>query len=115
MLVFNHKFVKILFSLITISILLAVTVWAIWIPSATAPGYVFVAAWGEKGSAAGQFDDPTGIAVTDDEVFVSDARNARIQVLDRLCDEATHQGQRHGCGRSNNLRRKVHHQRCSDS
>ncbi len=60
----------------------ALLVWAIWIPSAKEPGYVFVAAWGERGSGPGQFRDPTGIAVTDTEVFVSDARNARIQVFD---------------------------------
>ncbi len=61
----------------------ALLVWAIWIPSAKEPGYVFVAAWGERGSAPGQFHDPTGIAVSATEVFVSDARNARIQVFDR--------------------------------
>ncbi|MFQ6021987.1 MAG: NHL repeat-containing protein [Acidiferrobacterales bacterium] len=59
-----------------------VVVWLIWIPSAKEPGYVFVSAWGAPGSAPGQFNDPTGIAVTRTEVFVSDARNARIQVFD---------------------------------
>jgi len=43
---------------------------------------VFVTAWGQPGTAPGQFNDPTGIAVHDGEVFVSDARNARIQVFD---------------------------------
>ena len=47
------------------------------------PPYSLNLAWGEKGSGPGQFDDPTGIAVTDTEVFVSDARNGRIQVFDR--------------------------------
>ncbi|MEX2475771.1 NHL repeat-containing protein [Marinobacter sp.] len=37
--------------------------------------------WGEKGSGPGQLNDPTGIAVTNTEVFVSDARNGRIQVF----------------------------------
>lgn len=41
------------------------------------------ASWGEKGSAEGQFNDPTSIAVTADEVFVADARNNRIQVFDK--------------------------------
>ncbi|WP_236744206.1 NHL repeat-containing protein [Marinobacter similis] len=50
------------------------------------PPYSLEQTWGEKGSAPGQFNDPTGIAVTDNEVFVSDARNGRIQVFD-------HQGQ----------------------
>ena len=63
-------------------VLLAVTVWLVWMPAAKEPAYGFVTAWGEQGAAPGQFNDPTGIAVTDDEVFVSDARNARIQVFD---------------------------------
>ena len=46
------------------------------------PGYRFVAAWGERGIGPGEFNDPTGIAVTEHEVFVSDARNSRIQVFD---------------------------------
>ena len=50
------------------------------------PPYSLTLAWGEKGSGPGQFNDPTGIAVTDTEVFISDARNGRIQVFD-------HQGQ----------------------
>ena len=47
------------------------------------PPYELAASWGEKGSAEGQFNDPTGIAVTQDEVFVADARNNRIQVFDK--------------------------------
>jgi hypothetical protein len=46
------------------------------------PGYQFVATWGEKGNGPGEFHDPTGIAVTNREVFISDARNSRIQVFD---------------------------------
>ncbi|MDL0432769.1 NHL repeat-containing protein [Marinobacter sp. TBZ242] len=46
------------------------------------PPYSLVHSWGEKGNGAGQFNDPTGIAVTNTEVFVSDARNGRIQVFD---------------------------------
>lgn len=46
------------------------------------PPYTLVHSWGEKGSGPGQLNDPTGIAVTDSEVFVSDARNGRIQVFD---------------------------------
>lgn len=60
---------------------LLVVAWLAWVPSATEPGYVFVTAWGERGSAPGQFNDPTGVAVHDNEIFVSDARNARIQVF----------------------------------
>lgn len=47
------------------------------------PPYKLVHSWGGKGSGPGQFNDPTGIAVSDDEVFVSDARNSRIQVFDK--------------------------------
>lgn len=50
------------------------------------PPYELARVWGDKGDGPGQFNDPTGIAVTDAEVFVSDARNGRIQVFD-------HQGQ----------------------
>jgi len=44
--------------------------------------YALALSWGEKGSGPGQLNDPTGIAVTNTEVFVSDARNGRIQVFD---------------------------------
>lgn len=56
--------------------------WLAFVPSAKEPPYTFVTAWGEKGSALGQFNDPTGIAVAGEEVFVSDSRNGRIQVFD---------------------------------
>lgn len=62
---------------------LAVLVWALWIPMPREPPYVFAAAWGSLGSGPGQFHDPTGIAVSGEEIFVADARNARIQVFDR--------------------------------
>ncbi|MCH2355125.1 MAG: hypothetical protein MK319_00365 [Pseudomonadales bacterium] len=44
-------------------------VWFLWIPSAQEPTYIFYEAWGEAGSNPGQFRDPTGIAVTADEVL----------------------------------------------
>lgn len=56
--------------------------WLAFVPTAKEPPYEFVAAWGGKGSGPGRFHDPTGIAVTAGEVFVSDARNGRIQVFD---------------------------------
>lgn len=55
---------------------------ATFMASEKEPGYGFVAAWGEIGIGPGEFNDPTGIAVTEHEVFVSDARNSRIQVFD---------------------------------
>ena len=56
--------------------------WIAFVPGVKEPPYVFAAAWGSKGDAQGQFDDPTGIAIAETQVFVSDARNARIQVFD---------------------------------
>jgi tripartite motif-containing protein 71 len=43
-----------------------------------------LAAWGTKGTADGQFDDPTSVAVdpTTNKVYVADPRNRRIQVFD---------------------------------
>ena len=64
-----------------IVVLLAVG-WLAFVPSAKEDGYAFVAAWGAKGTQPGQFHDPTGIAVSNGEIFISDARNARIQVFD---------------------------------
>lgn len=45
--------------------------------------YVLAGSWGGEGTGLGQFRDPTGIAVTADEVFVADARNGRVQVFDK--------------------------------
>ncbi len=56
--------------------------WLAFVPSAKEPDYQFIASWGDKGTGPGQFHDPTGIAISGDEVFVSDARNGRIQVFD---------------------------------
>jgi sugar lactone lactonase YvrE len=60
---------------------LALIGWTAFVPSAKEPSYEFVETWGERGSGPGQFNDPTGIAVANDEVFVADARNGRIQVF----------------------------------
>lgn len=56
--------------------------WLAFVPSAQEPGYEYLKAWGGKGDGPGEFNDPTGIAVADGEVFVADARNGRIQVFD---------------------------------
>ena len=53
-----------------------------WMPSPQEPPYVLEKTWGGKGSQLGQFNEPTGIALKGNEVFVSDSRNARIQVFD---------------------------------
>ena len=72
------------YSAVAILVLLAVLAWAggavNWNQQ---PPYQLTQHWGEKGSGPAQFNDPTGIAVTADEVFVADARNSRIQVLDK--------------------------------
>ncbi len=68
--------------LVALALVIAVG-WLALVPSAKEPPYAFVTSWGEKGSAPGQFNDPTGIAVAGDDVFVSDSRNGRIQVFDR--------------------------------
>lgn len=47
------------------------------------PAYELVHHWGRFGSEPGQFNEPTGIAVTGNVVFVSDARNQRIQVFSK--------------------------------
>ena len=38
--------------------------------------------WGSAGAAEGQFNDPTGIAISDDSIFVTDTGNGRVQVFD---------------------------------
>ena len=60
-----------------------VAAWLAFVPIAREPSYEFVSDWGEKGVEQRQFQDPTGIVVTGDEVFVADARNGRIQVFAR--------------------------------
>lgn len=56
--------------------------WLAFVPSASEPGYRFAATWGARGDAPGMFDDPTGIAISGDEIFIADSRNGRIQVFD---------------------------------
>ena len=46
------------------------------------PDYQFVSSWGTRGTGPGQFHDPTGIDAVDNNVFVADSRNGRIQVFD---------------------------------
>ena len=79
------KFAKWLgYSAVAILVLLAVLAWAGGaINWNREPPYELTWHWSERGSGPGQFNDPTGIAVTADEVFVADARNSRIQVLDK--------------------------------
>ncbi len=41
------------------------------------------AAFGKKGKAAGEFHYPTDIQLTDDKIYIADAYNNRVQVLDK--------------------------------
>lgn len=66
---------------LTLFLLVLFAGWIAFVPLAREPPYVFVSAWGGKGDGEGQFNDPTGIAVAGGQVFVSDARNGRIQVF----------------------------------
>lgn len=54
-----------------------------FIPFGDGPAYRFAGSFGEPGDGPGQFNDPTGVAVTARRVFVADSRNGRIQVFDR--------------------------------
>lgn len=65
---------------ISLALVLALA-WLLLVPTSREPPYEFVQAWGSKGSEPGQFNDPTGLAIAGDEVFVADSRNGRIQVF----------------------------------
>ena len=77
----RRLFIKIAAGTLAAILLILLAGWIAFVPSAQEPPYAFVAAWGGKGVGQGQFNDPTGIAIAGNEVFVSDARNGRIQVF----------------------------------
>lgn len=54
-----------------------------WFPDKREPAYEMVDSWGGQGSEPGRFNDPNGIAVAGDRVYVADSRNHRIQVFTR--------------------------------
>lgn len=54
-----------------------------WFPEPREPAYTLAASWGGAGSAPGRFNDPNGIAVAGNHVYVADSRNHRIQVFTR--------------------------------
>ncbi len=79
----NHqRILKIASALALILAFLVVGACLAFMPSPQEDGYEFVGTWGEKGSGPGAFHDPTGIVAHGKQVFVADARNARIQVFD---------------------------------
>lgn len=73
---------KILAGVLVLMALAAPAVKWAWFPSPQEAGYCFVRAWGGPGATPGQFQQPIGIVVAGDELFVSDAGNNRIQVFD---------------------------------
>ena len=81
----KSKAIMIIIFFPTVGGLLAL-LWLALVPPEKEAPYRFVAAWGKEGSGPGEFRDPTGIAIggsgAGSEVFVADARNARIQVFD---------------------------------
>ncbi len=75
-------------------------------PGAPVASYQFVEAWGEPGSEPGQFRNPIGIALSGDEVFVSEAGNRRVQVFARNGTPRRQIGPALGVG--DTLRRPMH-------
>jgi len=69
-------------TLTLVIVVFSAIIYIVWIPSPQEPPYQLLNTWGQMGRDPGQFNEPTGIAVTDDAVFVSDSRNRRIQVFD---------------------------------
>jgi len=78
----RRRLLKILGGLVLFIALSLIAGWLAFVPWPREPGFEFVMAWGGKGSGPGQFNDPTGIAIAGNELFVADSRNGRIQVFD---------------------------------
>jgi len=68
---------------LAVSLVLAGIGALVFIPFGDGPSYRFAGSFGETGDGRGQFNDPTGVAVTAERVFVADSRNGRIQVFER--------------------------------
>ncbi len=87
-----------LVSAVVLIVVIGLAAWGLWFPGAQEPGYQFVRAWGAPGDGSGEFQNPIGIAIDGNEVFVSDAGNNRIQVFNkggefvRQFGKATHAG-----------------------
>lgn len=78
----KRRIIKIAGGVLFVIALLLAGGWFVFVPSPKEPPYRFVASWGTKGAAPGEFNDPTGVAVSGNEVFVADSRNGRVQVFD---------------------------------
>ena len=77
-----RKIIRLSAGFVIALVLLIAAGWLAFVPWPKEPAYGFVMAWGGPGDGPGEFNDPTGIAIAGSEVFVSDARNHRIQVFD---------------------------------
>lgn len=82
LLVVKNFLVRAAISLVTLMLAITLAIFLFWTPAAGEQSYEFVLQWGERGKMAGQFNDPTGMVASETELFVSDGRNARIQVFD---------------------------------
>src|SRR5262249_53425093 len=61
----------------TVSVVMAVT------SVSVAYAQVFVRTWGSSGTGDGQFNQPIGVDVHGDEVYVTDGFNSRVEVFNR--------------------------------
>jgi len=68
--------------IISIIAIPVIATYLFWTPTPQESNYQLVKTWGTKGRQTGQFNEPTGIAIYKNEIFVSDSRNSRIQVFD---------------------------------
>jgi len=78
----NGRAVKIIALVIILLTVALLGLWYWYVPSDEEPPYNMVMSRGLKGSKPGHFDDPIGIAVSKNEVYVADSKNNRIQVFD---------------------------------
>lgn len=69
-------------SLLLDVLILAAAGWMVFVSSLVERRCEFIRTWGGKGSDAGQFSEPSGIAIAGDEVSAADSRNGRMQVFD---------------------------------
>ena len=68
--------------ILTLAVFIVGVTYLFWMPSPQEAPYQLVKTGGGKGEKPGQFNEPTGIALAGNEIFVSDSRNTRIQVFD---------------------------------
>lgn len=72
--------------LLAVLVIVLALAWWMTVPAPRFEGQASIESFGESGEGSGQFNEPTGIALIADRVFVADARNARIQVYSSAGD-----------------------------